>query len=108
MQSQYGIDPPEPTVTTPPLKRDIYPYEGAVDTPNNDPKNADSRSNEPSTNTLDKLKPCLELLEGTINLGLSLIKEIVIELLANNGVQTHILSWLLQSKKLITVYMGDG
>ncbi len=108
MQSQYGIDSPEPTVTTPPLKRDMYPLEGVVDTVKDDPENADSRSNEPSTNTLDKLKPCLELLEGTINLGLSLIKEIVIERIANNGVQTHILSWLLQSKKLITVYMGDG
>ena len=66
------------------------------------------RSNEPSLSTLEKLKPCLELLEGTINLGLSVIKEILIELLSNNGVQTHILSWLLQSKKLSAVYTGDG
>ena len=108
MQLQYGIAPPESTVTTPPLKRDIYPYEGVVDTGENDPKNAAHSSNEPLTDTLEKLKPCLELIERTINLGLSVIKEIVIELLANNGIQTHILSWLLQSKKLSIVYMGAG
>jgi hypothetical protein len=108
MHSQYGIDPPLPTVTTPPLKRDIYPLEGVVDTVKNEPKNADFRLNDLSSETLEKLKPCLELLEGTINLGLSVIKEIVLELLANNGSKTHILSWLLQSKKLSTVYMGDG
>ncbi|MEY4517471.1 MAG: hypothetical protein RLZZ499_70 [Cyanobacteriota bacterium] len=108
MQFQYAIDPPLPTVTTPPLKRDIYPLEGVVDTENNEPKNADFRLNDLSSETLEKLKPCLELLEGTINLGLSVIKEIVLELLANNGSKTHILSWLLQSKKLSTVYMGDG
>ncbi len=107
MQSQYGIDPPKPSVATPPLKRDIYPLEGVVDTENNDPKNADSRSNEPSPDTLDKLKPCLELLEETINLGLSIIKEIVIKLLASDGIQNQILSWLLQSKKAIVVYTGD-
>jgi hypothetical protein len=107
MQSMYGIDSPLPTVTTPPLKRDIYPLEGVVDTENKDPKNADSRSNEPSPDTLEKLKLCRELLEGTINLGFSLIKEIVIENLSSNGVQTQILSWLLQSKKPIIVYMGD-
>lgn len=108
MQFQYAIDPPLPTVTTPPLKRDIYPLEGVVDTENNEPKNADFRLNDLSSETLEKLKPCLELLEGTINLGLSVIKEIVLENLANNGSKTHILSWLLQSKKLSTVYMGDG
>jgi hypothetical protein len=99
MHSQYGIDPPLPTVTTPPLKRDIYPLEGVVDTENNEPKNADFRLNDLSSETNEKLKPCLELLEGTINLGLSVIKEIVLELLANNGSKTHILSWLNQSNK---------
>ena len=108
MQSQYGIDPPEPTVTTPPQKRDIYPLEGVVDTENSSSKKADISSNEPSPVALEKLKPCRELLEGTINLGLSIIKEIVIELLASNGVQTHILNWLDRSKKLSIVYMGDG
>lgn len=103
MQSQYGIDPPSASVATPPLKRDIHPLEGVVDTGENEPKNADSSSNESSTDTLEKLKPCLELIERTINVGLSVIKEIVTELLANNGVQTHILSWLLQSKKLSIV-----
>ena len=108
MQSQYGIEPPAPTVTTPPLKRDIYPYEGTVDTGENDPKNADYRSNGSPLDTLGKLKSCLELLEGTINLGLSVIKKIVIELVTNNGGQTHIQRWLLQSKKLSTVYTGEG
>ena len=108
MQSQYGIEPPPPTVTTPPQKRDIYPLEGVVDTENNDPENADSSSIEPSLDTLEKLKPCLELLFGSINLGLSVIEEIVVKLLAKNNPETHILGWLLQSKKLSTVYMRDG
>ena len=61
MQSQYGIDPPPSTVTTPPLKRDVYPLEGVVDTVEDHPENVDFSSNEPSPDTLDKLKPCLEL-----------------------------------------------
>ncbi|MGB5634768.1 MAG: plasmid replication protein, CyRepA1 family [Waterburya sp.] len=101
MQSQYGISPPDSTVTTPPLKRDMYPLEGVVDTGKDESQNADFRSNEPSPDTLEKLKPCLELLEGTIDLGFSVIKEIVIKLLTSNGIQNQILSWLLQSKKMI-------
>lgn len=108
MQSQYGIEPPPPTVTSPPQKRDIYPLEGVVDTENNDPKDADSSLNEPLPNTNEKLKPCLKLLEGTINLGFSVIKEIVVKLLATDDIPHQILSWLLQSKKLSTVYMRDG
>ena len=108
MQSMYGIEPPPPTVTTPPLKRDIYPLEGVVDTKNSSSKNADFSSNEPLPDTLEKLKPCLELLFGSINLGLSVIGEIVVKLLAKNNPETHIFSWLLQSKKLSIVYMRDG
>ncbi|MDJ0902588.1 MAG: DUF3854 domain-containing protein [Xenococcus sp. MO_188.B8] len=108
MHSQYGIAPPPPTVTTPPLKRDIYSYEGVVDTEEDDPKNADFSSKKLSLDTLEKLKPYLKLIEGTINLGWSIIKEIVVKLLTSNGIQNHILSWLLQSKKLSTLYMGDG
>ena len=107
MQSQYGIDPPKPTVTTPPPKRDIYPLEEVVDTENNDPKNADSSSNEPSPDTLEKLKPYLELLEGTIDLGLSVISEIMVKLMTNDGVPNQILRWLDRSKNLIIVYMRD-
>ena len=99
MHTQYEIAPPPPTVTSPPQKRDIYLLEGVVDTKNNNPEDADSSSIEPSPVALEKLKACRELLEGTINLGLSIIKEIVIKSLSNNGVQTHILSWLNQSNK---------
>ena len=73
MQSQYGIDLPTASVATPPLKRDIYTLEGVVDTGEDEPKNADSRSNEPSLSNLEKLKPCLELLEGTININCQLL-----------------------------------
>ena len=86
MQSQYGIDPPKPTVSPPPIKRDIYTLEGCVDTGEDDPEKADFSSNEPSPDTLEKLKPCLELLEGTIDVGLSVIKEIVIKLLTSPNV----------------------
>ena len=72
-----------------------------MDTTENDRENADSRSNEPLTDTLEKLKPCRELLEGTINAGWSVIKEIVLKLMTSDGTQNHILSWLLQSKKAL-------
>ncbi|MGV2829340.1 hypothetical protein [Myxosarcina sp. GI1(2024)] len=108
MQTQYGIDPPLPTVTTPPEKRDIYPLRGVVDTGKDDPNLADNSSNEPSPDPLSKLKPCLELLEVTIDLGLSVIKEIMVKLMTNDGVPNQILSWLDRSKKSMIVYMGDG
>ncbi len=108
MQSLYGIAPPSSSVSTPPLKRDIYPLKRGIDTGDDEPLFEDSRSNNPPPETLEKLKPCLELLEGTINLGLSVIKEIVVKFLVGDGVQKRILGWLLQSKKLITVYTGDG
>ncbi len=61
-----------------------------MDTVANDPKNADSNSNKPSTDTNEKLKLCRELLEGTINVGLSVIKEIVSKLLTSNGIPDQI------------------
>ena len=107
MQSQYGIDPPRASVTTPHQKRDIYPYEGMVDTGEDELKNAGDSSKKPSSDTLEKLKPCRELLEGTIELGLSLIEEIVPKLLTSDGIQNQILSWLLQSKKALVMYIGE-
>ncbi len=108
MQSLYGIAPPSSSVSTPPLKRDIYPLKRGIDTGDDEPLFEDSRSNNPPPDTLEKLKPCLELLEGTINLGLSVIKEIIVKFLVSDGAQQQLLGWLLKSKKLITVYTGDG
>ena len=85
MQSQYGIAPPEPTVTMPPLKRDIYPLEGVVDTGENELETTCHSSNDLSTGTSAKFKPCLELLEETIRLGLWVIKEIVSNLLMSSN-----------------------
>ena len=101
MQSQYGIDPPPPTVTTPPLKRDIYPLEGVVDTDEDESQSAAFCSNKSSSETLEKLKQCLRLLEETTNAGLSVIKEIVVKLAIRNDLQKPILSWLLGFKKII-------
>ena len=77
MQSQYGIAPPEPSVATPPKKRDIHTLEDPLDTEKDGVKNPDSNSNELLPHTLEKLKPCLELLEGTINLGMEVIKGLI-------------------------------
>ena len=85
MQSQYGIDPPPPTVTTPPLKRDIYPLERVVDTGEDEFQNANRSSNEPSPVTVEKLRPCLELLEETIRIGFWFIKDIVSNLLMSRN-----------------------
>ena len=104
MQSQYGIDPPEPSVTTPPLKRDMYPLERVVDTGEGHSKNADHREDEPSSDTLEKLRPYLESLEGTVNSGLSVIKEIIIKLLTRDGIQNRVLSWL-QHGNIVTKLM---
>jgi Domain of unknown function (DUF3854)/Origin of replication binding protein len=101
MRSQYGIDPPDSTVTTPPLKRDIYPLEGVVDTDEDESQSAAFCSNKSSSETLEKLKQCLRLLEETTNAGLSVIKEIVVKLAIRNDLQKPILSWLLGFKKII-------
>ncbi len=94
-QSQYGIEQPEPTVASPPLKRDIYPLEGVVDTGEDNSRNADNCSNESSPKTLEKLKPYLDLLEETSHVDFSVIKEIVVELLANNFVPNYIIKAIL-------------
>ncbi|MGK7950259.1 MAG: bifunctional DNA primase/helicase, partial [Xenococcaceae cyanobacterium] len=103
MQSLYGIDPPSGAVSTPPLKRDIYPLKQGVDTRDDDSESEDSRYFDPPPDTLEKLKPCLELLEGTINLGWEVIKEIVVKFFVSDEVQKRILGWLLQSRFLITI-----
>jgi hypothetical protein len=77
MQIQYGIAPPVSSVSIPPQKRDIHTLEGVVDTEKDVPQNVDSNSNELLPHTLEKLKPCLELLEGTINLGMEVIKGLI-------------------------------
>ena len=103
MQSLYGIAPPFSSVSTPPLKRDIYPLERGVDTGTDDSESEKSRYFDPPPDTLEKLKPCLKLLEETINLGWEVIKEIMFKLRERDGVQKPILGWLLQSKNLITI-----
>ena len=107
MQTQYGIDPPKPSVVTPPLKRDIYPLEPPLTTENNQPENVDSEYIDSSPNTLEKLKPCLELLEGIINKGQEVIKEMMEMLLASiRGqkiaflAQQQLLDWLLRTTYL--------
>ena len=110
MQTMYGIDPPNASVATPPHKRDIYPLENPLTTENNQPENVDSEYIDSSPNTLEKLKPCLSELEGTINLGQEVIKEMMLQLLVSiRGqkiaifAQQQLLDWLFKSLKLITI-----
>ena len=110
MQTLYGIDPPNPSISTPPIKRDIYPLEPPLDMKNNPSKNRESEYINSSSNTLDKLKPCLSLLEGIVNQGQEVIEEIMVQLLASTTGQkivrvlpSQLLDWLVQSRKLITI-----
>ncbi len=100
MQALYGIDPPGASVVTPPKKRDSNPSAGVVDTGETEPEITDIRSNKPSPYVLEKLVPCLKLLETTIDGGFSVIREILMKLLTCGGIQNHILMWL-QSKKVL-------
>ncbi|MGK7896002.1 MAG: hypothetical protein AB4372_20905, partial [Xenococcus sp. (in: cyanobacteria)] len=83
MQSLYGIDPPKSSVVTPPIKGDIYPLEPPLTTENNPSENQETEYKNSSSNTLEKLKPCFSLLEGIVNQGQEVIKEIMVQLLAS-------------------------
>ena len=58
MQSLYGIELPQPSVSTPPHKRDINTLEGGVNTDNKESEMV----NDPSSNRLEKLQPAQHLL----------------------------------------------
>ena len=110
MQSVYGIDPPNPSVSTPPLKRDIYPLDEPLDTENNPSEPKDTEYLDSSSSPLEKLKPCLSLLEETINQGQKIIKQILVQFLVSEEgqkrgmiAQNYLLDWLVKSKKLITI-----
>ena len=90
MHSLYGIEPPKPSVSTSPYKRDINTLEGGVNTENKEQEMV----NVPSSNRLEKLQPALLLLFGTIDLGVEIIKEIVRSELSQNQLQKQILRWL--------------
>lgn len=65
MQTQYGIGRQKEKVATPPLKRDIYPLEGAVDTVNNQTDNPNDKVFDQQT--LKNLTPFYELCQKTIH-----------------------------------------
>ena len=77
--------PNSSVATLPPIKRDIYPLVEPLDTENNSSEPKDSEYINSSPNTLGKLKPCLELLEEIINTGQEVLKEMMVQLLANIG-----------------------
>ena len=97
MQSLYGIEPPQPTVSTPPDKKDINTLEGGVNTANKEPEMV----NAPSESRLEKLQPALNLLFGTIDLGVEIIKEIVRSELSQNQLQKQILRSLSKPMNLV-------
>lgn len=95
---------------TPPLKGDIYPLDEPLTTENEPVENRKTEYKDLSPDTLDKLKPCLELLEGIINSGQEVIKEILAQLLVNMVgqkiaflAQQQLLDWLVKSRKLMTI-----
>ena len=109
MQTTYGIDPPEPKVVTPPQKGNIYPLDEPLTTNQESVKTEETEYKDSLPNILNKLKPCLELLEGVIKGGEELIIQVMVVLLANFGgqketmvLQHQLLYWLVRTKKLIT------
>ena len=75
-----------------------------MNTDNKEPKMV----NVTSENRLDKLKPALNLLEGTIDLGVAVIKEIVRSLLFQNNLQKHILRWLSKPINFLPRDLSEG
>ncbi len=80
MQSLYRIDPPKTSVSTPPLKGDVYPLEESLDTENNWPGNTNSESSDSSDKTLKNLQPFYELFKRITELPYTVIKEILSDL----------------------------
>ena len=110
MQNLYGIDPPKPSVVTPPQKGDIYPLDDPLTTKNEPVENRETEYKNSLPHTLDKLNPCFELLEEVIKGGREIIKEMMVMLLVNKGgqfgimvLQHQLFDWLLRSRKLITL-----
>ena len=104
MQSLYGIEPPKPSVSTSPSKRDINTLEGGVNTANKEPEMV----NAPSESRLEKLQPAQHLLFGTIDLGVEIIKEIVRSLLSQNQLQKQILRWLSKPINFMPMDLSEG
>ena len=104
MQSLYGLEPPKASVTTPPHKRDIHILDDGVDTEHKKPKNF----HIPSYKDLEKLKPALNILEGTIDLGVAVIKEILMGTLRQNNISTKILRILSKPLNFLVMDLPEG
>ena len=109
MQTKYGIDPPPTKIVTPPQKGDIYPLEQPLTTENKSTEPEEIEYKDSLPKTLDKLKPCFELIEGVMEEGKTTIKEILSQWFVNQGqksrfiVHSQLLDWLLKSRKRITI-----
>ena len=108
MQTMYGIDPPTPSVVTPPQKGDIYPLEQPLTTKNKSTELEEIEYFDSLPKTLEKLKPCFELLFGVIKGGEEIIKQMMVMLSVNKGgqkgrivLQSQFFDWLLRWGKLI-------
>ena len=110
MQTLYGIDPPETKIVTPPQKGGNIPLSEPLTTENEETENEETEYKDSLPNILNKLKPCLELIEGVIKGGEEVIKQMMAQLLVNKGgqkrrivLQPQFFNWLLRSRKLIII-----
>ena len=78
--------------------------EGGVNTDNKESEMV----NDPSSNRLEKLQPALNLLFGTIDLGVEIIKEIVRSSLSQNQLQKQILRWLSKPINFMPMDLSEG
>ncbi|VEP15638.1 conserved hypothetical protein [Hyella patelloides LEGE 07179] len=115
MQTQYGIDPPNPSVVTPPQKGDIYPLDEPLTTENEPVEIEETEYKDSLPKTLSKLKPCWELLEEVIKGGREVINQMMVMLLANSGgqkekmvLQHQLFDWLIRSRKLTTLTLSEN
>lgn len=90
MQTLYGIEPPVPSVSTPPHKRDVYKLEEDMDTKDNRSEIGEFETDD----TLKNLQPCLNLIEGIIARGVDVLTKVLKELLRNGGLSKILLQRL--------------
>ncbi|WP_019503849.1 hypothetical protein [Pleurocapsa sp. PCC 7319] len=90
MLSLYGIEPTKTTVSTPPNKDKLLSLEDGVDTALDQLEIV----NFDSDNTQEKLQPYLDLVLGTFDVGVSVLKEIVMGLQGQKNLSNSLLRWL--------------
>ena len=87
MQTQYGIAPPTSSVVNPPQKGDDIPLDEPLTTVRESNESEAIEYYNSLPQTLEKLKPCFELIERVIKGGEEVINRMMVMFFTNFGVQ---------------------